>query len=97
MRALRLNRERSLLSLQEVVRRMTSYPAALLGIEDRGVIRRGAHADLVLFDPQHVADRATWSEPRNTAQGIRWVIINGSVAVEDGRYLGGLLGTVLRA
>jgi N-acyl-D-aspartate/D-glutamate deacylase len=97
VRALRLHRERSLLSLQEVVRRMTSYPAVLLGIEDRGVIRRGAHADLVLFDPQHVADRATWSEPRNTAQGMYWVIINGKVAVEDGRYLGGLFGTVLRA
>jgi len=97
VRALRLNRERSLLSLQEVVRRMTSSPALLLGIEGRGVIRSGAHADLVLFDPLHVGDRATWSEPRNTAQGVRWVIINGRVAVEDGRYVGGLFGTVLRA
>jgi N-acyl-D-aspartate/D-glutamate deacylase len=96
-RALRLNREHGLLSLQELVRRMTAYPASLLGLEDRGVVREGAPADLVVFDPARVRDRATWSEPREAAEGVAYVLINGSVAVDDGRYVGGSHGRVLRA
>ena len=97
VRALRLNRERALLPFEELVRKMTGYPASLIGLEDRGVIRPGAWADLVLFDPATVADRATWSEPRKIAQGIDLVILNGRIVVEDGRSIGGLHGRVLRA
>lgn len=96
-RALRLNRERSLVPLEELVRRMTGYPASLIGLEDRGVVRTGAAADLVLFDPSAVTDRATWREPRTTARGIDRVILNGRIVVEDGRRAGGLHGEVLRA
>jgi len=96
-RALRLNRERDLLPLTDLVRRMTSRPAGLVRLEDRGVLRRGAYADLVIFDAPQVKDRATWERPRATAEGVNWVIVNGKIVVEDGRYAGGLYGYVLRA
>jgi N-acyl-D-aspartate/D-glutamate deacylase len=97
VRALRLGRDRSLLALEEMVRRMTSYPASLIGLEDRGVVREGAAADLVVFDPEAVADRATWSEPRRGPAGVDRVVLNGRVVAERGRYRGGLHGAVLRA
>jgi N-acyl-D-aspartate/D-glutamate deacylase len=96
-RALRLNRERSSMALQEIIRRMTGYPATLLGLEDRGLLREGAAADLVIFDPLRVTDRATWSAPRERAEGISHVIVNGTVVVEEGRYSGGSNGEVLRS
>ena len=96
-RVLSLSRDEGLFPLEEAVRRMTSHPASLIGLEDRGVVRPGAAADLVLFDAATVADRATWSEPRRTAQGISWVMVNGTIVVEQGRLRGGLHGTVLRA
>ncbi len=96
-RALRLARERGLMTLEEVIRKMTSYPASIVGIPDRGVIREGAPADLVVFDPERVTDRATWEAPRVPAEGIRWVVINGEVVAGDGTYFGGLNGRVLRA
>jgi len=61
------------------------------------VLRRGAYADLVIFDALQVKDRATWERPRATAEGVSWVIVNGKIVVEDGRYAGGLYGYVLRA
>lgn len=97
VRALRLNRERRLFDLPELVRRMTAYPAELIGLEGRGRLLPGAAADLVIFDPETVADRATWAEPRATAIGVDWVLVNGRVAVEAGRYVGGSHGSVLRA
>jgi N-acyl-D-aspartate/D-glutamate deacylase len=62
------------------------------------VIRKGAWADLVVLDPDRVADRATWEEPRRPAEGIRWVVINGETVIDDGIPLPGTLaGRVLRA
>ncbi len=97
VRALRLARERGLLPLPRIVERMTSRPAAIAGLAGRGVLREGAPADLVVLDPQRVADRATWDEPRRHAEGVPWVLINGHPVVEDGIYRGGLHGAVLRA
>jgi N-acyl-D-aspartate/D-glutamate deacylase len=97
VRALRLGRERSLMSLPELVRRMTSYPASLVGLTDRGTLVPGAHADLVAFDPQTVADRATWEEPRQRAAGVAWVLVNGRIVLDASHYHGGLHGRVLRA
>jgi N-acyl-D-aspartate/D-glutamate deacylase len=95
-RALRIARERGL-PLERMVGRMTGHPASLLGLVDRGRIAPGAFADLAVFDPGRVADHATWDEPRRPATGVQWVLLNGNVVVEDGRYVGGLHGTVLRA
>jgi N-acyl-D-aspartate/D-glutamate deacylase len=96
VRVLRLAREQSW-PLADVVRRMTGYPAALIGLDDRGLVREGAAADLVLFDANAVTDRADWNESRRTAGGVPWVVLNGAIVVEQGRYLGGAHGRVLRA
>ncbi|MEE9218695.1 MAG: D-aminoacylase [Acidobacteriota bacterium] len=89
-------RERRCISLEEAVRKMTSYPASLLGLRDRGTLREGAHADLVLFDPQRIADRATFDEPRQPPLGIDLVVINGRLALEGGRLAPSAAGRVLR-
>jgi N-acyl-D-amino-acid deacylase len=96
-RVLRLSREGRAPALEEVVRRMTSYPAALVGLPERGVVREEVPADIVVFDPATVTDRATWAEPRRSAEGIRWVLVNGRIVVDEGRYVGGLVGQVLRS
>jgi len=96
-RVLRWSREREPFPLEEAVRRMTSYPAGLLGLTDRGLLLEGASADVVVFDPRTVADRSSWDEPRRAADGVSLVLINGTVVVENGSYLGGLAGRVLRA
>jgi N-acyl-D-aspartate/D-glutamate deacylase len=97
-RVLRLTRDDGILPLEEAIHKMTSRPASIVGLPDRGVIREGAWADLVVFDPERVADRATWEEPRRPAEGVRWVAINGRVVVDDGQPVAGALaGRVLRA
>jgi N-acyl-D-amino-acid deacylase len=84
------------LTLAEAVRKMTSYPAQIFGLKDRGVIRPGAFADLVIFDHDKLKDRANFKNPRRAAKGIRMVIINGRVAFEDGAMREGLNGLVIR-
>ncbi len=95
-RVLRMAREESSITLEEAIRRMTSYPASIVGLTDRGRIDPGAHADLVVFDTEKVGDRATWDAPRLTADGVLHVIVNGTQVVRDGGFVGGLAGTVLR-
>lgn len=89
-------RERGVLTLEEAIRRMTSLPAAQVGIEDRGRIRVGAAADLVLLDPGRVRDRATFDEPTLTAEGIDRVWVNGEEVYRDGRVTGAQPGRALR-
>ncbi len=89
-------REDSALTLEEAVRKMTSYPARIFGLRDRGVIRLGAFADLVLLDPDRINDRASFDRPRREATGIRTVIINGRVAFDTGEVKNGGCGMVIR-
>ena len=77
-------REDELLSLEEAVRKMTSYPAQIFGLIDRGLIRPGAYADLVIFDPGRIRDNSNYKNPRRQATGIAVVIINGGIAYKDG-------------
>jgi len=88
-------REEKVLSLEEAVRKMTSLTAERFGLTDRGVIREGAWADLVLFDAQTVADRATFTDPHQYPVGIPYVIVNGVVVIDDGEHTGALPGQVL--
>jgi len=89
-------RERKVVSLEEAVRKMTSLAAHNVGLRDRGVIRRGAYADLVLFDPATVVDRATTREPQALSAGIQRVWVNGDVVYEAGAASGRRPGRVLR-
>jgi len=88
-------REKHWLTLPEAVRKMTSLPAQRLGWKDRGVIREGAFADLVLFDPQTVIDRSTFAKPFELPAGIEKVFVNGEVVWESGKPTGARPGRVL--
>jgi len=90
-------REENHLSLEEAVRTMTSLPARVCGLDDRGIVRPGAVADLVAFDPATVADRATFDQPRRHPQGIEHVVVGGEFVVRGGETTGATPGAVLRA
>ena len=89
-------REDKALSLQEAVRKMTSMPAQKLGLRDRGMIREGMWADVVIFDPETVEDKATFANPRQYPLGIPYVLVNGQFAVREGKITEALAGKVLR-
>ncbi len=91
----RLVREQQWLSLPAAIRRMTSLPAARLGLTDRGRIAHGMKADLVLFDPATIIDRATFESPRALAEGVRMVWVNGEPVWRDGRATAARPGRVL--
>jgi N-acyl-D-amino-acid deacylase len=86
----------ALLSLEEAVRKMTFYPASIFGLQDRGVLRPGAFADLVLLDPGRVQDRAGFSAPRRVARGIEKVFVNGQLVLDRGEPRGIFPGRILR-
>ncbi len=89
-------REDGVLTLEEAVRKMTSYPARIFGLKERGVIRPGAFADLVICDPARIKDRASFEKPRREATGIETVIINGNVAFNRGELTNGCYGKSIR-
>ena len=89
-------RERQVLTLEDAIRRMTHASCERFGLVDRGLVREGYFADLVLFDPDTVRDLATYEQPKQEPVGISIVIVNGSVAYEDGRHTGVGTGRMLR-
>jgi len=89
-------REERLLSLEEAVRKMTSLPAQKHRLRERGEVRPGFFADLCLFDPETVVDRATYEEPRQYPEGIPYVIVNGALVVDGSVHTGARAGRVLR-
>ena len=89
-------REEALMSLEEAVRSMTSAAAERLGLSDRGLLRDGYVADVVVFDPERVRSNATYDEPRKFPDGIEWVMVGGEVVVERGRHTGARSGRALR-
>jgi N-acyl-D-amino-acid deacylase len=84
------------LRLEDAIRRMTSFPAARFGLDDRGLLRKGMAADLVIFDPTTVIDRATYESPRLPPEGIEHVFVNGQAVVSDGQLTGKRPGVVIR-
>jgi len=88
-------REEGVLSLEEAVKKMTSVAAERFGLAGRGVVREGAHADLVLFDAQRVVDRATFADPHEYPEGIPTVLVNGTIVLDGGQHTGALPGRVL--
>jgi N-acyl-D-aspartate/D-glutamate deacylase len=89
-------RERHVVSLEAAVRSMTSLPAEVFGFKDRGVLRTGAVADVVIFDPAAIVDHATYEHPHELSTGVSWVIVNGVVEWRDGAPTGARAGRVLR-
>jgi len=78
-------REKRALSLEDAIRKMTSLPAQRLGLHDRGLLRPGMKADIVIFDPARVRDRATFADPHQYAEGVSFVIVNGTIVLDDGK------------
>ncbi len=89
-------REEGILTLEEAVRKMTSFPAQRLGLHNKGVLRPGADADIVVFDPDTVIDKGTFRDPNQYPVGIEYVLVNGCVSVSEGRFTGETAGQVLR-
>jgi N-acyl-D-aspartate/D-glutamate deacylase len=89
-------RERGLLTLSQAVCKMTGGAAAALGLTDRGVLRDHACADITVFDPDSIADRATYDDPHQYAAGVSTVVVNGTVVIDGGDHTGALPGRVLR-
>jgi N-acyl-D-amino-acid deacylase len=89
-------REEKAVSLAEAVRRLTSLPADNLRIADRGRLKRGFHADLAIFDPATIADRATYEKPHQYAVGMRHVFVNGTQVLRDGEHTGAKPGRFVR-
>ena len=90
-------RDRRLIRIEEAVKKMTSLPSEQFGLDQRGQIQPDWYADLTIFDPDSVADRATFEHPREFPAGIPYVIINGQVVVEQGTHTGNRPGKVLTA
>ena len=89
-------RERKLFSLETAINKMTGFPAARIGLSDRGVIKTGMSADLVLFDPDLIKDTPTFTKPNVACEGILQVYVNGVLTAENGKHTGALAGKVLR-
>ena len=75
---------------------MTSLPATVFGMSDRGVIREGAAADIAIFDPSRIQDAATYEHPDRLAEGMAYVLVNGVVAIDNGTFTEALAGKVLK-
>jgi N-acyl-D-aspartate/D-glutamate deacylase len=89
-------RERHLLTMEDAVRKMTSLNAAKFGLRDRGVLRPGAFADVTVFDPSRVIDRATYADPFHYNEGIETVVVNGRIVLDRGQPTGERPGRALR-
>jgi N-acyl-D-aspartate/D-glutamate deacylase len=90
-------RELKILTLEEAIHKMTGQPAAKLSLTDRGLLKPGMAADLVVFDPVTVSDRATYKNPHQYAEGIDCVMVNGQFAVRDSVHTGARTGQVLKS
>jgi len=88
-------RERKLLTLPKAIKKVTSKPAAKMGLSDRGTLKEGNFADIVVFDPKTIADKATFLEPHQYPAGIDYVIVNGTTVIDHGRHTEKLPGKVL--
>ncbi|TFG22132.1 MAG: D-aminoacylase [Promethearchaeota archaeon] len=89
-------REKKIVSLEEGIRKMTSLPASILGLKDRGIIKENYKADLVIFNPMEIKDKSTYQNGRQFPDGIYYVIVNGEITVKNGKHLGVQKGQILR-
>ncbi|MDH4064857.1 MAG: amidohydrolase family protein, partial [Acidobacteriota bacterium] len=88
-------REEPVLTLEEAVRKMTSLPARILGLADRGELKEGFAADIVVFDPATVGDTNSYEQPKSYAKGVPYVMVNGVLVVDQGEHTGARPGKAL--
>jgi N-acyl-D-amino-acid deacylase len=88
-------RDLKVISLEDAVRKMSSFPAQRLGLTDRGVLRDGMKADIAVFDPAIVRDRATFEQPHQYSEGVSLVVVNGEVVFENGAVTAARPGRIL--
>lgn len=89
-------KRRSVLTLEQAVRKLSGWPAQRMGLSDRGLIREGMRADIAVFDLAALDDVANWQNATATPRGIDTVIVNGTITIDDGRYTGARAGSILR-
>src|SRR6185503_1073201 len=92
----RFVREQKILTLEDAVRKMTSAVAERLSIRDRGQLHEGFFADIMIFDPNTIIDRATYENPHQLSEGVKWVLVNGVSVVSEGRVTGEKPGKLVR-
>lgn len=89
-------REKQVISLEEAIRRMTSLPAAKFQLKDRGLLKEGLAADIVIFDPETVVDASTYEQPHQFSKGFQYVLVNGQVTIDNGVHIGTRAGMAIR-
>jgi N-acyl-D-amino-acid deacylase len=89
-------RDRKVFTLEETIRRVTSLPAGIIGLADRGTLRPGLAADIAVFDPAGIAETATVFEPNQEAVGVRHLLVNGAITIAEGVITGERAGRALR-
>lgn len=89
-------RERGVVSVETAIRSMTSLPASVFGMRDRGVLREGAAADIAIFDPAKIVEKSTYTDPHRLAEGMFYVLVNGQVVLDRGQFTSAMPGKVLR-
>jgi N-acyl-D-amino-acid deacylase len=89
-------REEKIVPMPEMLKKITSIPAQKFGFGKRGTLKSGYFADIVIFDPDKVIDKATWTDPHQYPEGIEYVLVNGKVVIKEGDHTGDLPGKVLR-
>ena len=88
-------RDRRILTLEQAIRKMSSQSAKRLGIQDRGLIATGFFADIAIFDPDKIKDKATFENPHQYAVGMKYVLVNGEIVVLDGKHTGNRPGKII--
>jgi N-acyl-D-aspartate/D-glutamate deacylase len=89
-------RDERVLTLPEAIRKMTSLPARILNLKDRGQLKEGFAADIAVFDPARVRETNSFERPKSYAEGVRYVLVNGVVVIDDGKHTGATPGRALR-
>jgi N-acyl-D-amino-acid deacylase len=90
-------RDRHVLSLEDAIRKMTSLPAQILGLRDRGQLRDGFAADVVVFDPATVGETNSFEKPKSYARGVDYVLVNGGIVIDNGVHSGAKPGRAIRS
>ncbi|NHK31099.1 MAG: D-aminoacylase [Asgard group archaeon] len=89
-------REKNIMPIETAIRKITSFPAQRLGLKDRGLLKEGMCADIVVFNSETIIDKATFTEPHQYPEGIEYVIVNGKIVIEKGKHSGTKPGKILR-